>query len=323
MSLIDTEIKTLCSLRRLPVATFAIAFICIFASGQSVYYWHSSGRYCRVIVNATQGIEARPREWFAQDHLVTYFEITNADALGLVEARKQYAATRQLLDSYGLFVGTYISGTTVMPEREETQWPLARVPTERMPAWARYIATWPDMPNRKVIDVVDVNTRHALQKEILRLWKEVPASIRFVDNSAIHHSTGAGQDWSAYCANIKEIRTMGAALGSRQIFNIAVHVGFMSDEETRELMDAVADHGIALEMPWHRNIRQNAGQTEKARIRYRQLLDSGMGIIMMPLDGDPQGLVDWVRTWRKPTDHLYISGAFYKAPDMEFFGPGR
>jgi hypothetical protein len=87
-------------------------------------------------------------------------------------------------------------------------------------------------------------------------------------------------------------------------------------------MNAVADHGIALEMPWHRNIRNNKGQTEKARIRYRQLLDSGMGVIMMPLDGDPQELVDWVRTWRKPTDHIYISGAFYKRPEMQFFGPG-
>jgi hypothetical protein len=287
------------------------------------YWWHDSSEYCRVIVNATQGIEARPREWFAQDRLVTDFRITNADVLGLAEAQKQYAATRRLLDSYGLVVGTYVSGTTVMPEKEQTHWPLPLVPIERMPASARYGRTVPSEPHSKVIDVSDPGTRHALQKEIRRMWKQVPAAVRFVDNAAAHHSTGAGQDWSAYCANIKEIRTMGAALGSRQIFNIAVHVGFMSDQETRELIDAVADHGIALEMPWHQNIRQNAVQTEKARIRYRQLLDTGMGIVMMPLDGDPQGLVEWIRTWRKPTDHLYITGAFYKAPDMQFFGPGQ
>jgi hypothetical protein len=97
----------------------------------------------------------------------------------------------------------------------------------------------------------------------------------------------------------------------------------MSDEETRQLMAAVADHGIALEMPWHPNIRRSAVQTERAKVRYRQLLDSGMGIVMMPIDGDPQQLVDWVRTWRKPADRLYISGAFYKAPDLQFFGPGH
>jgi hypothetical protein len=294
----------------------------LLAQREGTYQWHDSSEYCRVIVNATQGIETRPREWFAQDRLVTDFEITNADVLGLAEAQKQYAATRRLLDSYGLVVGTYISGTAVMPEREQTRWPLGRVPIERMPVSARYKGAWPDMPHGNVIDVSDQKTRHALQKEIQRLWKQVPAAVRFVDNAAIHNSAGTGQDWSAYCANIREIRTMGAALGSRQIFNISVHVGFMSDEETRQLMNAVADHGIALEMPWHRNIRNNKGQTEKARIRYRQLLDSGMGVIMMPLDGDPQELVDWVRTWRKPTDHIYISGAFYKRPEMQFFGPG-
>jgi hypothetical protein len=123
--------------------------------------------------------------------------------------------------------------------------------------------------------------------------------------------------------NIAEIRAMGSALGSKQIFNIAVGVGFMSDEETRQLISAVADHGIALEMPWHRSIRDDPAQTEKARIRYRQLLDSGMGIVMMPLDGDPEQLVEWVRTWRKPTDRLYIGGAFQESPDMRFFGAGQ
>jgi hypothetical protein len=295
----------------------------LVARRKVTYRWHDSSEYSRVIVNATQGIEGRPPEWFAHDRLVTDFTITNAVALGLAEAQKQYEATRRLLDSYGLVVGTIISGTTVKPEREQTYWPLPMVPVERMPASARYDKTLPGEPHRKVIDASDPVTRHALQEEIRRIWKQVPAAVRFVDNAAVHHSTGAGQDWSAYCANIKEIRTMGAAMGSRQIFNIAVHVGFMSDEETRQLMDAVADHGIALEMPWHRNIRQNAEQTEKARIRYRQLLDSGMGIIMLPLDGNPQELVEWVRTWRKPTDHIYISGAFYKAPDLQFFGPGQ
>jgi len=306
----------------------AIAILCamglvstVSVAAKIAYAWHDSSQYSRVIVNATQGIEARPREWFARDRLITDFEITNVQSIGREEAQKQYWTTRRLLDSYGLAVGTYISGTSVMPEAEQTFWPPNTAPAEGMPASARYSGNWPGMPHRRVIDVTDRETRLALQKEILLLWKQVPAPVRFVDNAAIHHSTGAGQDWSAYCANIKEIRTMGAAQGSRQIFNIAVHVGFMSQEETRQLMDAVADHGIALEMPWHPNIRRNAGQTERARIRYRELLDSGMGIVMMPIDGDPRELVEWVRTWRKPADRVYISGAFYKAPDMGLFGP--
>jgi len=305
------------------IASFALVLAAATAGVRIAYQWHNSSHYSRVIVNATQGIETRPREWFAQDRLVTDFEITNANVIGRAEAEKEYAATRRLLASYGLSVGTYISGTTVMPEAEQTFWPLRTVPVERMPTSARYSGTWPGMPDRKVIDVTNVRTRQALQKQILRIWKEVPAPVRFVDNAAFHHSTGAGQDWSAYCANIKEIRIMGAALGSRQVFNIAVHVGLMSDEETRQLMSAVADHGICLEMPWHPTIRRDARQTEKAMRRYRQLLDSGMGIIMMPIDGDPLELVKWVRTWRKPADHIYVSGVFYKAPDTALFGPGQ
>jgi len=311
------------AIRCAPALLLILAAAGAFAAAKIAYQWHDSSRYSRVIVNATQGIEARPREWFARDRLITDFEITNVQSIGREEAQKQYWTTRRLLDSYGLAVGTYISGTSVMPEAEQTFWPPNTAPAEGMPASARYSAGWPGMPHRKVIDVGDRQTRLALQKEILRVWKQVPAPVRFVDNAAIHHSTGAGQDWSAYCANIKEIRTMGVALGSRQIFNIAVHVGFMSDRETRQLMNAVGDHGIALEMPWHPNVRRNAGQTERARVRYRQLLDSGMGIVMMPIDGDPQELVDWVRTWRKPTDHVYISGAFYKSPDMRLFGLGQ
>jgi hypothetical protein len=301
----------------------ALVNIQVSSNGEQAkaYRWHNSARYSRVIVNATQGIENRPREWFAQDQLVTDFAITNADSVGVVEAQKRYWAVRQQLESYGLVVGTYISGMSVRPKAEEQSWPPSMVAIERMPSTARYSGNWPGAPHRMLVDPSDPGTRHNLQNEILKLWKEVPAPVHFVDNVAIHRSCGAGAAWSAYCANIKEIRKMGESLGSVQVFNLAVHVGFMSDTETQQLIDAVGSHGICLEMPWHRKFRQNAELTEKARLRYRQLLDSGMGIIMMPLDGDPQQLANWVWTWRKPSDHLYISGVFTKAPDMRLFGP--
>jgi len=28
----------------------------------------------------------------------------------------------------------------------------------------------------------------------------------------------------------------------------------------------------------------------------------------------------WVRTWCKPTDHLYLAGSFFKLPDLNVFG---
>jgi len=290
---------------------------------QVMYQWHDSSKFSRVIVNATQGIEIRPRVWFAQDRLVTDFTITNASEIGREKAQKQYQATRQLLISYGIAVGTYTSGTTVKPEREQTYWPLPMVPLEQMPSSSRYKGTWPGEPSRRVIDVSDPATRRALQQSIRRLWQQFPAPVRFVDNAAAHSRLGGSQNWSDYCANIKEIRIMGAAMGSRQIFNVAVRIGSMSDQETLQLMDAVGDHGIALEMPWERGILQTEEGTKRTRNRYRQMLDSGMGVVMVPVEGDPKELVEWVRTWRKPTDHLYLSGVFYKSPDQALFGPGH
>ena len=172
-----------------------------------------------------------------------------------------------------------------------------------------------------LVDVTDSDTRHAFQAGIKRLWEKYPAPVRFVDNAAIHHSTGKGQPWASYCANIEEIRKLGESMGSLQIFNISVHVGEMSDEETRLLTKAVGSGGILLEMPWHQNIRNSPAATERAKLRYRQLLDSGIGIILAPPGAEPpQELVNWVRTWRQSTDHLYFGGAFYKAPEMKLFG---
>ncbi len=77
-----------------------------------------------------------------------------------------------------------------------------------------------------------------------------------------------------------------------------------------------------LEIPWHPNIQKNPAATERAIKRYRQLLDTGMGIIMPPPGvAPPPELVAWVRTWRKPSDHLYFAGVFYKQPDPKLFGP--
>lgn len=287
------------------------------------YYWHDSSQYSRVIVNAQDGIEVQPKQWFAQDKLVTDFTVTNADVVGRDKAAEKYKATCDLLRSYGLAVGTYISGTMVMQESRETHWPWSLVPLEWMPTPTRYDGSWPSTDYRKIIDVTDPATRHAFQQRIKRLWDESPAAVRFIDNAAVHRSAGKAQPWVSYCANIEEIRKMGDSMGSRQIFNIAVHPGEMSDEETVQLIEAVGQGGILLEMPWHENIRNNPVATEKAKTRYRQLLDSGMGIIMAPPGAEPpKELVDWVSTWRKPTDHLYFGGAFYEPPNMRLFGNG-
>jgi hypothetical protein len=97
-----------------------------------------------------------------------------------------------------------------------------------------------------------------------------------------------------------------------------MHVGMMSDQDTQELIDALGrDNGIALEMPWHPSIQRSPEATAKAVRRYRQLLDAGLVVIMIPTPDQPATLLSgWIRTWRKPTDHLYIGGIFWKPPDM-------
>jgi len=294
------------------------------SSSSPAYHWHDSSQYSRVIVNATQGIETRPRDWFTKDKLVTDFAITNLAVIGQEKAEQEYEATRQLLESYGLAVGTYVSGTSVVPQAKETQWPWPRVPIEWMPATARYSGTWPNTPYRKLIDVTDPATRQALHEGIKRLWEQHPAPVRFIDNAAFKPPMGGRQPWADYCTNIAEIRALGESMGSLQIFNIGAHVEDLSDDETRELIQAVGTGGILLEMPWPKDAAQHPAALARASQRYRQLLDTGMGVILDPPGGAPsQDLVNWVRSWRKPTDHIYFGGAFFKGPpDMNLFGPG-
>jgi hypothetical protein len=293
-------------------------------SSTAPYQWHGSSHFSRVIVNATEGVESRPREWFAQDKLVTDFRITGVNSENTAAAQQRYAAIRSYaVNTLGLAVGTYVSGISVIPEAKEAYWPWAVVPIEWMPATSKYSGNWPDLPFRKLIDVSDPATRQALQAGIKRLWEQSPAPVRFIDNAAIHRSVGPAiaQPWIDYCKNIQEISKLAESKGSLAIFNLALNVGEMSDEETTELVNAVGSGGIMLEAPLAKGIQRNPAATDRAKKRYRQLLDTGMGIIMAPPGyGPSQELVDWVNTWRKPSDHLYFAGVFYKQPDEKLFG---
>jgi hypothetical protein len=176
------------------------------------------------------------------------------------------------------------------------------------------------MDYRRMIDVSDPDTRRSFQRGIKRLWEQNPAPVRFIDNAAIHRSAGNGQAWSSYCANIEEIRKIGESMGSLQIFNIAMHIGELSDAEAGQLIAAVGSGGILLEMPWGEGVQRDPAATDRARTRYRQFLDTGMGVILVSSGGPPpEKLVKWVATWRKPTDHLYFAGAFWIAPDKKLY----
>jgi len=295
-----------------------VVFLGCFAKNPP-FEWPDSSKHWRVLVNVNQYIESRPREWFSQDRLVTDLTVVNVTPGTEGLAVERYKRVRNLLQSRGMYVGTYVSGTTIGPEADQTVYPPSAVTLERMPDSAHYVGSWPGQPDRRIIDVADAPTRQALQAGIKQLWERVPAPIRFVDNAAAHQSTGGKQPWTAYCKNMEEIRKMAESLGSRVIFNISMHTGVLSDEETRQLIQAVGrDNGIALEMPWAPAIRRSKEATAIAKMRYRELLDNGLVVIMIPFETPAEQLAAWVRTWRKSTDHIYLSGIFWKPPETVY-----
>jgi len=304
-----------------PIILSLLIAIAAWPSNSAAFQWPDASHYWRVMVNVNQYIENRPREWFAQDKIITDLTILDVKPGNHSAAIEQYNKLRRDLASRGLYVGTYISGRTVGPASDQTVYPPGSVPIEQMPANARYVGSWPGQPDRKIIDVRDPDTRHAFQAGIKELWVRDPAPIRFIDNAAVQPAVVRGEPWKAYCDNMEEIRKIAESQGSRAIFNIAMHVGLSTDEEARELTEAIGpDNGVALEMPWHPSIQKSPEATAKAVARYRQLLDSGLVVIMIPtVDTPASTLSDWIRKWKKPTDHLYISGIFWKAPDLSVY----
>jgi hypothetical protein len=298
----------------------ALATLAASSARNSAFEWPDSRTYWRALVNVNQYvasyIKSHP-QWFSQDRLVTDFAVRDVRDQAL--AGEQYSTVRKLLESKKMYVGTYVSGTTVLPESEQKRYPHETVSVEEMPPTARYKGSWPGHASRRYIDVSDPDTRHALEAGIRRLWARFPTPVRFVDNMPPHPKVQAKLPWEVSCKYMAELRGVGESLGSRVIFNIPMHVAFLSDQDTRQLIEAVGQNGIALEMPWHANVRRSPQATAQAAKRYRQLLDSGMAIIMIPVNTPEDELTNWVRTWRKSTDHLYLSGAFWKQPDMSIY----
>jgi hypothetical protein len=287
-----------------------------------VFQWPDSSHYCRALVNANQHIEfyiKKHPQWFSQDKLVTDFSIIDVPVGGQEAAAKQYNSLRKLLESRRMYVGTYISGTTALPDAEQNHYPYGAVSIEQMPGTAHYSGSWPGHPTRRTVDISDLETRHALEGQIRRLWETVPAPIRFVDNIPPHPKVLKMQPWEVSCAYMQELRGIGESLGSRVLFNIAMHVGDLSDREAQQLMQAVGQGGIVLEMPWHANVRRDPAATARAQKRYRQLLDSRMAMVMIPVKTPEDVLATWIRTWRKPTDNLYVSTVFTKPPSASVY----
>jgi hypothetical protein len=300
-------------------AVLLLASVPAFPASNRLIEWPDSSRYWRAMVNVNQYIQnyvkMRP-SWFSQDRLVTDLTVIRIPPGGRDAAVQEYTQVRRFLESRRIYVGTYVSGRAASPESKEHRYPIGRVSLERMPPNVQYVGSLPEEQRAKLIDVTDAPSRHAIQDAIRQVWESSPAPVRFVDNLPPHYK---GPPWEATCTHIQELRKLGESMGSRVIFNIPIHVGELSDRETRELIAAVGSGGIALEMPWLPYIRASKQATQLAEKRYRELLDSGMAIVMIPVKTPEDMLTDWVRTWKKPKDHLYLAEPFFKAPGVNVY----
>lgn len=258
-------------------------------------------------------------DYFSHDKLITNFAIFDVPPGGQDQAAREYKKIRKELQSRGMVVGSYVSGTTVFPESEQNHYPPANVSVEQMPRDSKYVGSWPGHATRKVVNLADAKTRDAIEAGIKQLWEHFPAPVVFVDNMPAPPGMAGSQPWEATCKHIEELGKIAESQGSRLLFNMPMHVGELSELQTQQLIQAVGHNGISLEMPWHDNIRKSKEATERAQKRYRELLDTGMAIVMTPVHTPEDQLAAWVRTWRKPTDHLYIASSFFKPPDLSAY----
>jgi hypothetical protein len=294
---------------------FVTATYGFHSSAETGYEWQDASRNTTVLVNVNQYIweymHSHP-DWFSLDKTITDFVIQDVAVTGRARAAEQYTRIRSYLEQRNLSVGTYMSGTTVGPDAEQTRYPATNISIEKMPTDARYVSRWPGDPNRRIIDVADPGTRHALQDQIRMAWASIPAPIRFVDNAAIHSSAGKGQAWVEYCRNMRELRDIAEGFGSRAIFNISAHIGYLTSEELQQLITAIGHHGIALEMPMPATTDKVT--ISRAEMQYRKLLDAGMGVIMIPVNIDEESVTRWTLDWRRAEDHLYTAHLFWQPP---------
>jgi hypothetical protein len=306
--------KTICRCACL----FVISSYAAAVAKSAPFQWPDSSTYWRALVNVNQYIQKYMQmhpQWFEHDKLVT--DLAVQDVQNHDQAVHTYQGVRALLESHGMYVGTYTSGTAVRARTANTNYPPRNVSTEDMPASTKYAGTWPGHPELQFLDLSDANTRRAFHENLRKIWQDTPAPIRFVDNAAIHSSAGKGQAWEAYMKNIEEIRQLGDSMGSHVIVNISMHAGMLSDQELAQLLHAIGTgNGICVEMPWARSIRENPSATQRQQQRYRQLLDSGLAIVMIPVAIPQDQLASWLRSWKKIADHLYLATPFFKEPDM-------
>jgi hypothetical protein len=299
--------------RRLTFALCSALTLFNAHSASAAYFnWLDARAHPRVMLYENQPLGDHLRdhpEWFSQDFLVAGFNLSDVPYGTTDIAAQNYAFVQNQLQRSGLTIGTYVSGTTAIHETSLSHFPANVVSIEDMSVKTKYLGSWMREPDQAVIDLSDKPSRDELHRRIRLLWLHVMTAIRFVDNAAVHPRVAQLQSWEIYCQNIKELRILAATLRQITIFNVFVRPWEMTDKDIKILIDAIGPgNAISLPLPWSLAIKDDKNAQGWAIYRYRQLLDKGIVVVMIPSGDAPTGkLIKWVSTWRKSSDLIYFS----------------
>jgi hypothetical protein len=312
----------LMSVARIVRITFActvLALTLLGASSATSFTWPDPRKHPRVILTANQSLaddmEAHP-EWFTNDFVIGGFSIKDVPYGQSSDAIRKFAFLRQRFQRNGIIVGSYISGTTAIHELSLRQFPANAVSMEDLSVKTRYLGPWLRDPTQAVVSLSDKALRRDFENEIRILWLHVISPVRFVDNAAVHPRVAPMQPWTDYCDHMKALRIIATSLRATVIFNVFVRPWELSEQETKQLIEAVGrGNAIALPLPWSKQIKNDKNATGWAIYRYRQLLDAGIAVIMIPSSDAPtRDLIHWVWTWSKPNDLIYYSTPTWSDP---------
>ncbi len=298
---------------------FALA-VMLGSAAATALPWPDPKKSPRVILYADQMLVEQYMhdhpEWFQHDFLVGGFYIKDVVYGESDAAIKKSGFLRQTLRRKRILYGSYISGTTVIHELSLTKYPADAVSIEDLPPKMHYLGAWLRQPDQTVVDLSDTYSREELQKAIHQLWQHTPSLMRFIDNAAVHPRVALLQPWDAYCKNMAELRDMAEAAKANVIFNVFVRPWELSDKEVNQLTAAVGPgNAISLPLPWSKSIKDDKTANAWAIYRYRQILKSGVVVILIPSDDAPiEELIHWTSTWKKPNDHIYYASPIWEAP---------
>lgn len=284
-----------------------------------VFPWPDPRQHPRVILTADQKLgdflDSNP-EWFVNDFLVAGLTINTTvygESEDMIENRR---ILHDKLQYHNIAVGSAVSGTTVQPELTLTQYPDNAVSLEDMSVYTRYLGQWTRDPKQQVVDISDLPSRRELQNGIRDLWQNTLEIVRFVDNAAVHPGVAHMQPWASYCENMKDIREFAHNNRETIVFNVFMRSWELTDTETLQLISAVGyGNAISLPLPWSKSIKNNKNANGWAIFRYQQMLNNGIVLIFIPSNDAPEkDLYEWLATWRRPSDHVYLALPYWKEP---------